>query len=73
MINPIITLLFQVGKSGTEPNQSFLGFEFISGDPNLINPTSLPVFVSWTTTLSVLPGAGSGENEAIISKWSSKY
>ena len=25
------------------------------------------------TTLSVLPGAGSGENEAIISKWSSKY
>ena len=32
MINPIITLLFQVGKSGTEPNQSFLGFEFINGE-----------------------------------------
>ena len=43
-------------SSGTLPNQSFLGLEFIVGDPNLQNPIVLSVLVSFTIHLRDYPG-----------------
>ena len=67
----MIALLLKIGKSGTPPRKSFLGLEFIKGDPNLIKPTAVLVFASFTIRFNYLPGAWSGEKDAVISNiWS---
>ena len=66
-MKPIIACLLKIGKSGTPPKKSFLGLELINGEPNLIKPTIVFVFVSLTISFISLPGAWSGENDATIS------
>ena len=49
-------VLLNTGKSGILPNNTFLGLQFITGEPNLINPIYLPVFFSLTASFNTLPG-----------------
>ena len=48
--------LLNLVSSGTLPNQSFLGLEFIVGDPNLQNPIVLSVVVYFIIHLRAFPG-----------------
>ena len=50
----MVVLLNEV-NSGILPSKVFLGFILITGEPNLIKPTNLPVFFSFTASFNVLP------------------
>ena len=65
-MNPIIAWRLNLPRSGTVPNQSFLGLEFMVGEPNLMNPMILSVFSSKTIHFIDLPGIESSNTCDIV-------